>query len=154
MPYTVTAKLSADTGNTIKFGTDGGLYRAPGASAADLLTATYTTASLAAGGSEQGTVTLGWGYRILDVATSAPARVRLYTTTAARNADVARAVGTSPGYNAGVVMDVLTTNTATLNLAPEIIGHLRDGTGAAIPITVTATSAGTVTVTLTYLAGV
>ncbi len=151
MPYVVTAKLSADTGNTLKFGADGGLYRAPGASAADLLTATYTTAALVAGGSEQGLVNLAWGYRLLDIATSAPARVRLYTTAAARAADVTRGVGTTPGYGAGLVMDVLTTNTATLNLAPEVAGHNRDGSNGAIPITVTASNAGAVTVTFTYL---
>ncbi len=150
MPYTVTARVSADSGNLVKFGTDGGLFAAAAASA--LSTATYTTATLSAGASEQGTITLAWGYRIVTVQTSAPARVRLYTTAAARGADVSRAVGIDPGYNAGVVMDALTTGTTTLMLTPEITGHNLDSSSAVIPLTVTPTGAGSVTVTLGYLA--
>lgn len=118
-----------------------------------LLTAVYTTGVLGNGGSETGTVTLATAYRLVAVQTSAAARVRLYTTAAARAADTARVAGVDPGYNAGNVLDLLTTDGTRYELTPEVEAHNREAAPtAAIPLTVTATAAGTITVTFTYVA--
>ncbi len=122
-----------------------------GASSSTLATATYTTATLGAGASETGTVTLAVGYRLVDVQTSQAARVRLYTTAVKRSSDASRAIGTDPGYNAGVALDLVTTDNTVYNLAPTVAAYNRETTpSAAIPLSVTAIAAGAVTVTFTY----
>lgn len=112
----------------------------------------YTTASLSAGASEDGTVTIAKGYRLLKIQTSAAARVRVYTTTANRTADAARAVGTDPSAGAGVILDYVTSGAVTHDLSPVVDGFSGESTpSSSIPITVTATGAGAVTATFTYV---
>lgn len=113
-------------------------------------TVTYTTQSLGAGATETGTVVLGLSYRVFSVATNNPARVRLYTTAAARTADASRLVGVDPATTAGCVLDFLTTaGLLSFSLNPQPVGaNLENSPTTAIPISVTATNAGAVTVTL------
>jgi uncharacterized protein DUF4082 len=80
-----------------------------GSTAPSRQTATITTASLANNAQETGTVTLAKGYRLLRLTTDKAARVRLYSTTAKRDADLARAVGTDPTGDHGVMFDFVTT---------------------------------------------
>lgn len=116
-----------------------------------LRTGTYTSGALAAGAAGSATIDLAAAFRAVAVTTSVPARVRLYATAAAQAADVARAVGTDPGYGAGVILDVLTTGSGELYLTPEPTGHSRETPPvAAIPITVNPVTAATVTVTVRY----
>lgn len=112
-------------------------------------TATIVTASLAAGARESGTIQLARGYRVLKVATSATARVRLYGTVAQRDADVARAIGTAPAVGSGVMLDY-----PSASLSPVVDGFDDKTTpDGVIPYTVDNTGAVTnpITVTLTYL---
>jgi hypothetical protein len=95
------------------------------------------------------------GYRVLRLATNRAARVRLYTTTAKRDADTARAVGVTPTGDHGLVLDVVTTSgVLALDLSPTVDGWDAKATpDGAIPIRVTNLDnvTGTVNVTLTYL---
>lgn len=116
-------------------------------------TASKTTASLAAGASEQGTITLAAGYRLLRITSSAPARVRLYTTAAKQAADLARPIGTDPAGDHGCVLEyVATSGLLSADLSPTVDGF--DGKAApdgAIPITVTNTGAGIVAIQVDFL---
>lgn len=111
--------------------------------------ASHTTAALAAGAYETSVVAVGRTYALRHVTTSIPARVRLYTTAAGRDADVGRAAGTDPPLAVGCVLDAVTTAGALdIAVAPAAIGFT-DGT-ADVPCTITNTSgaAGAVTATL------
>ncbi len=118
-------------------------------------TANATTSSLAAGASDSTTtITMAVGFRLLAIQTSRPARVRLYNTTAARTADLARAVATDPTSDAGVILDHVTTDTAVHNLSPLVDGVNTETvpvTTIAMTVTNNDVSTGTVTVTLTYI---
>jgi hypothetical protein len=118
-------------------------------------TATKTTASLAAGAREAGTVVLGWGFRVYKLSTNRPARVRLYDTVAHRDADLARAAATEPTGDHGVLLDYVTQAGAlAATLSPLVDGFDGDATlDMAIPITIDNLDSvtGTVSVTLTYV---
>lgn len=76
---------------------------------------------------EQGTIDLTPSYRILAVQSDYPARVRLYTTSAKRSADVNRAIGTDPTGDHGLMMEVVTaTGLLSLNLSPTVDGFNGD----------------------------
>jgi hypothetical protein len=116
--------------------------------------AVYTTASLAPGGTENGTIAMSAGYRLLRIATSRPARVRLYGTAAKRTADATRPVGTDPLGDHGLMFEYVTVPGAlAAGLSPLVDGvSLEVPASAAIPIAVENrdTLAGVVTVTLTW----
>ena len=116
-------------------------------------TAVYTSASLDGGEDEVGTVALAISYRILRVATSRPARVRLHTTSAKRDLDRSRPSTTDPAGDHGIAMEVITTGAVLSVDIPQIIGSSLESTPvSAIPITVDNrdTATGTVVVTLTW----
>jgi hypothetical protein len=118
-------------------------------------TATQATSSLAAGATDSTTtIMLAKGYRLYSIQTSRPARVRLYETAAQKTADLARAVGTDPAGDAGVVLDYVTTDTAAHTLSPLVDGaNLESSPSTAISMAVTNndTSTGSVTVTLVWI---
>lgn len=118
-------------------------------------TSTATTASLVAGASSTSVpITLGKTYKLLAIQTSAAARVRLYTTSAAQTSDLGRAIGTDPTSSAGVVLDYVTTGTSAYSLSPLVDGTSLESTPtASIPMTVTNTgsSSAAITVTLTWI---
>jgi hypothetical protein len=118
-------------------------------------TATHTTSSLANNASEQSTISMATGYRLLKISTSVAARVEIYTTAAAQTADASRAVGTDPGVGAGVILDYVTTSgLLTAELSPMVDGFsLESSPSTSISLTTTnlSGSTGTVTVTLTYI---
>jgi hypothetical protein len=116
-------------------------------------TATATTASLANGATDSaGTISLGTTYRLLSIQTSRPARVRLYTTVAARTADLSRAVGTDPASDAGVALEYVTVDTAAHSLSPMVIAASMEAAPvSAIPMSVTNNgSVGTVNISLIW----
>lgn len=118
-------------------------------------TATITTASLAAGASESGSVPLAKGYRLLRLQTDRPARVRLYGTAAARDADASRPVGTDPTGNHSLMLEFVTTaSLLAADLSPTVDGFNGDttpGTAAYYRITNQDSSSGTVGVSLTWI---
>lgn len=142
------ANLS-DLGNVATARTNLGVAAAPART-----TAQVTTGSLANGASEDVTFTLAKGYRIISITTSRAARVRVYTTAAARTADASRATTADPAADAGVILDYVTSDTSAHSLSPQADGSsLESSPSASISASVTNMgSTGTVTVTLTYLA--
>lgn len=118
-------------------------------------TATYTTASLAAQGSETGNIQLSVGYRLYKIVSSRPARVRVYATTAHRTADAARLMGVDPVGDHGVILE-FAAQSALLSavLSPFVDGASMESSPVnQIPISIQNldSAAGTVAVTLTWL---
>lgn len=68
----------------------------------------HITSALAAGVTESGAVSAFPGWRVIRLATSRPARVRLYPTIAQRDADLSRGVGVKPKGNSGRLLEVVT----------------------------------------------
>lgn len=117
-------------------------------------TATYTTASLAVNASETGTITLAKGYTVYKIQTSAPARVRLYGTTAAQTADASRALGVNALPGSSPMLEVK-TETGYLTLDFAVDGASTETTPVTtIPISITNLNGSTaaITVTVTYIA--
>jgi hypothetical protein len=118
-------------------------------------TATATTSSLAAGATDSTTtITLAVGYRLLAVQTSRPARVRLYTTTSKRAADLSRPAGTDPTSDAGCMFEYVTPDTAVHTLSPLVDGASMESTPStaiAMSVTNNDTATGSITVTLTWV---
>jgi hypothetical protein len=113
-------------------------------------TVAKTTASLAAGASESGTIDLGKSYRLMTISTSAPARVRLYTTTAKRDADAARALGTDPTGDHGLMLEfVSTAGLLAADLSPTVDGFTVGGSTAA-PYTITNTGTGAAAIAASF----
>ena len=123
-------------------GADGGF--------ASRTTSEITTSSLANNASEETTVTLKPGYRLLKVETDIAARVRVYDSTASRTADTARAIGTDPSGVHGVVLDLVTIpSILAWWLSPVVDGYTVDATDT-VPLSITNLSGTTDTVTVTF----
>lgn len=73
-------------------------------------TATINIPSLANDATANITIPLAKGFTIYRVDTSIPYRVRLYSSTGYRTADAARAIGTDPSGDHGVILDTVTTS--------------------------------------------
>ena len=112
-------------------------------------TAVYTTASLANGASETGTLTMAKGYRLLHIQTSRAARVRFYVSSDQRTADLSRAAGYLPTGNHGLVAEFITTaSILDIDCCPVVDGFSANGN---IPINITNNgTSGTVELTATY----
>lgn len=120
-------------------------------------TATATTSSLAPNAVDSTTtIAMSKGYLLYSIATSVPARVRLYTTAAACSADLSRAAGNDPLSSAGVVLDYVTTTANTVYpLSPMVFGANEESSpSSSISMTVqnlSPATTATVTVTLVWL---
>src|SRR6188472_1208505 len=79
------------------------------ASALARTTTSYTTGSLADGATETGLISIAPSYELLRIQTSAPARVRLYASTAQRDADAARLSTVDPTGDHGLLFEFVTT---------------------------------------------
>ncbi len=85
--------------------------------------ATITTASLAPLGIATGALDLAKGYRLLAIDTSAPCRVRIYTTAAKRDADLLRQAGTPQAQGAGLMLEFISTTLLLgADLSPTVDG--------------------------------
>lgn len=112
----------------------------------------HGTASLPGNASEVGVVSLGLSSRVLRVAADRACRVRLYTTAAKRDADAARAIGTDPTGDHGLILEVVLTATLlALDLAPQPLASNMDAPPAdSIYYNIeNRSTAGAVTVTFT-----
>lgn len=112
-----------------------------------------TTASLADGATQTGVITLGKSSLVLKFTGSCACRIRLYSTAAYRTADAARAPGTDPTGEHGVMLDiVLPAGNLTWDLSPlaavtnddgpaisDIYYAIKNMSGAAAAVTATLT---------------
>jgi hypothetical protein len=111
-----------------------------------------TTASLAVNATENNTVTLAGGYRLLRATTDRACRVRLYTTAAKRTADAARVVGVDPTGDHGLLFEFVPTAAVTdYDLTPTVDGWCPTGVAAFYAIENRSAGTSTVAVTLTWL---
>ena len=109
-----------------------------------------TTGSLADAAQEDLDITGFKGYALLKVQTDRAARVRIYTDAASRTADAARAEGTDPAADDGVIAEVITTAAETVLISPGAFGFNNESTPTTtIPCRVTNKSGGASTVTVT-----
>lgn len=113
----------------------------------------FTTSALAAGATATGTLDLAPSYRLLRIATDRPARVRLYTNAAKRDADLDRPIGVKPTGDHGRVFEaILTPELPAFDCSPVVNGFTEDAT-VEVPYSITTTSpaGGAVTVTLLWI---
>lgn len=83
------------------------------------------------------------GYVLYRVKTSHPAWIRVYASAAARLADSSRVINADPAAGAGVIAEVITTNTDPQIITPGVIGFLADTSATSIPLYVTNLSGST-----------
>lgn len=123
----------------------------PAAPTAQPVAPAYTTESLAANTAETGLLTVTGAVTVINgISTSAPVRVRLYTTVEKRDADLARAIGTDPTGDHGLLFEVVTT---TGQLSYQVSPGVYISTDSpTVPVTVTNLSGSAQTVTVTISA--
>lgn len=116
-------------------------------------TASATSSSLANNSSDSSvTISLATTYRLISITTDRAARVRVYSTTAQRTADLSRAVTVDPAGDAGVVLEFVSTGAHTYSLSPIPVGASLESTpSATIPMTVQNLSGSTSTVTVSFV---
>lgn len=91
--------------------------------------ATITTASLAPNTSAVGTIDLGRGYRLLNIDTSSPCRVRIYTNAGDRDADLSRQFGTDRPQGVGLMLEFVSVEgLLAADLSPTVDGFTANGT--------------------------
>jgi hypothetical protein len=115
-------------------------------------TVAFSTASIATSVLENADVTINLAAQCYRVATNRAARVRAYGTAAHRTADTARAIGTDPTGDHGLLMEVVTTAAIlALNLPPVDLVNVDATPSTTIYFAVTNldVSTGVVTTTLT-----
>jgi hypothetical protein len=118
-------------------------------------TVTATTGSLAGNAVDSTTnIVTGKTSAALHIATSSPARVRLYSTAAGRTADLARASTTDPSSSVGCLLEVITTaSLLSFPLSPAPLLH-NGNTPAVTTIYMTVQNLGStaaITVSVTIL---
>lgn len=108
---------------------------------------TFTSGSIVANASVSGTVSISPRYQLLQITTNYPCRVRLYTSTAKRDADLTRPIGTDPTGNHGLLFEFMsTTELLNADLSPLVDGFADT---AAIAYSITNLSGATQTITVT-----
>lgn len=116
-------------------------------------TATKTTASLAVGATETGTITLAAGYRLMRFEADRACRVRIYKSSAARTADANRPIGADVNINTdhGLVFEFIATGAIDAMLAPLVDGFCPTGTDVYYSIENRSGGTSTVSIELDWL---
>ena len=108
---------------------------------------TFTSGSIFANANVSGTVSISSRYQLLQITTNYPCRVRLYTSTAKRDADLTRLIGTDPEGNHGLLFEFISsTELLSADLSPLVDGFADT---AAIPYSLTNLSGATQTISVT-----
>ena len=140
--------LTTDGSGSFTFEDAGG----GGSSLQSRIIRTNTTSSLADGAEADLDITGFKAYTLMAITTDAAARVRLYVKGASRTADAARAEGTDPTSDAGLIAEVITTGAETVIISPGAYGfNLEPSTTTNIPCRVTNKSGSTDTVQVSLL---
>ena len=112
------------------------------------------TGAIADGASKNVSWTCAKTYSLLKVQVSHPCWVTLYIDTLTRTSDASRNIHTDPLPGSGVVAEVVSTESTTINITPAVTGWNNDSTpGATVYGKVVNMSGQTndITVTLTYV---
>ena len=99
-----------------------GLQGVPGTAAGTREVINLVTQSLGNNQSEKGIFSMATSFEILRVVLSGTARVRLYNTVAARDADFGRSVFTAPTWGAGLILDINAVSVLDQSLDPHAHG--------------------------------
>lgn len=98
---------------------------------------TYISPTLSPNEIYMTTININGGYRILNIDTTLPARVRLYTDTTGQTADELRAKLAYPPEQVGCLLDAITSTTRlSFDLNPVVDAFTSDGSST-VPITIT-----------------
>lgn len=109
--------------------------------------ASFSAMSLANNATTSNTVNIASRYQLLQITTSHPCRVRLYTSIAKRDADLTRSIGTDPTGDHGLMFEFIsTTELLSADLSPVVDGFAET---VAIPYSITNLSGATQTITVT-----
>jgi hypothetical protein len=109
-----------------------------------------TTPSITQGSVENLVIPGFKSYLLQSLQTSSAARVRIYTSVAARSADSARIQSDPIPINAGVIADIETLNNTTVLITPVIIGFNSESTPVEdIVLAITNNSGSTQQITIT-----
>ena len=107
---------------------------------------TFTSGSIVANASVSGTVSISPRYQLLQITTNYPCRVCLYTSTAKRDADITRPIGTDPTGNHGLLFEFISsTELLSADLSPLVDGFADT---ASIPYSLTNLSGATQTISV------
>lgn len=107
----------------------------------------FSASSLSNNTTTSNTVNIAPRYQLLRITTNHACRVRLYTSTAKRDADLTRPIGTDPEANHGLMFEFIsTTELLNADLSPVVDGFADT---AAIPYSITNLSGATQTMTVT-----
>ena len=113
-------------------------------------TVQYVTEPVVANGRETGVVTLAPTFSILSVTADVACRVRLYASTALRDADATRAKETVPDGNHGLYMDVVIDSSETeWFLSPQVVGSSFNG--SSVPVTIDVPGGGAAAVSFKFI---
>lgn len=100
---------------------------APGTGGYSHAVAMLTTPSIAAGATHPGFLPLSVSFTLQRIDLSVPARFRMYTTSTKRDADLARALGTDPTGDHGLLLEYVTTASVLgADLSPTVDGFDAD----------------------------
>jgi hypothetical protein len=114
-----------------------------------------TATALAVNASADLDIPIAKAWTAIRLRTNRPARVRIYANAAARTADAARAVGTAPSGDHGLLMEYITTSgDMDWAIAPALVGYNLESTpttNAAVRVTNLDSATGDTTVTLTAI---
>ena len=111
---------------------------------------THTTAELADQASETGLLTALHPFIVTGISTTVPARVRVYKSTAQRDADLNRAIGTDPSGDHGLLLEAVTTaGQLAWQVSPGVYVPV---TVPQVPVTVTNLSGGSTAVVASFTA--
>ena len=109
----------------------------------------FTSTSIASSSVLSTTIPIGKTFIMSRLTTNIPARIRMYVSTATRDADVNRAVGTTPTGNHGLILEMITT-TGILDyyISPAVVAYV---SSSSVPINITnlSASSGSVIINLT-----
>jgi hypothetical protein len=89
---------------------------------ASRVTNSGNTSTIAANASSNILVTGYKGYALYKIQTNAAAWVRVYTNEASRITDFSRNISTDPGFNSGVIAEMVTNDANTIVFSPAVYG--------------------------------
>lgn len=133
---------------------DGSWATPSGGSGFSRATASHTTASLANLAIEKSTINMAASFDLFEITADRACRVRLYRTTAQRDADETRPIGTLPtdtDPDHGCFLEVIFTSADSYTIGPGARGFLNSGIAVPISVTNMSGSSAAVDVDILYL---
>ncbi len=116
------------TGDVLTFDGAEWINQAPTGGLQDRDTVNHTTASVASGSTVQNVIDIGYSAALLmSLEADIACRVRLYSTSSARAADLARTDSTDPAAGIGVLCEYIFTGSEVIGAEPPIILKNMDG---------------------------